>query len=135
MGVCSCYHSQVWGSHSLPGPANPQACTELEFGNTMYSFSVACKSHFLNWIFIHKVLNKSLFFLMRVSHSRATLKITEMETCKKCYFISSHLSQSEKKVHRLENLSSSETSRAIYQVLVQIISVNVFSWLAMKMLI
>lgn len=61
-GVCSCYHSQIRRSHSLSGPTNPQAFTELEFGNTMYSFSVTCKSYFLNWVFLHKVLNKSLFF-------------------------------------------------------------------------
>lgn len=57
-----------------------------------------------------------------------------MKTCTSYFFLFSHLSQSEKKVHSLENLASSESSNSIYQVLVQIIAVKMFNLLAMNIL-
>lgn len=90
--VCVPAISLKYGKGHLPtGPINSQAFTELEFGNSTYSFSVDCKSHSLNWIFLCKVLAKSLFFLVTFSHSRATSKRAEIKTRKNGFCPSSHL--------------------------------------------
>lgn len=74
------------------------------------------------------------FSLVTLIRSRAPSQRAGMKTCISYFFLFSHLSQSEKEVHRLENLASSESSNAVYQVLVQIIAVKMFNLLAMKML-
>lgn len=45
----------------VTGPTNAQTLTELTFGNIKNSFSLVCKSHFLNWIFPYNVLTNTVF--------------------------------------------------------------------------
>lgn len=133
--VCVPAISLKYGKGHLPtGPINSQAFTELEFGNSMYSFSVDCKSHSLNWIFLCKVLAKSLFFSGDIQPFKSHVKESRDKNMKKWLlsFLSSGCQG--RRVHSLENLCSSESSSAIYPVLFQIISMKIFSLLAMKML-
>lgn len=92
--ACACVPaiSLKSGKGHLPaGPINSQPFTGLEFGSSMYSFAVDCKSHSLNWIFLCKVLAKSLFFLVTFSHSRGTSKRAEMKTGRNDFCPSAHL--------------------------------------------
>lgn len=129
--MCSCYHSEIRRGHLLPGPTNSQAFTGLEFGDMMYFFCVAYKSHFLNWIFPHKIPSHCFSDDIRLFKSHI-IGIRD-ENMQKWLFFFSLISPRQRK-RFTHNLSSSESSSAIYQVLVQIISVNMFNLLAMKML-
>lgn len=59
--ACVCVPAIILKCGKVTGPINSQTTTELKFGNTKNSFRLACKSHFLNWIFPYKVLTKTLF--------------------------------------------------------------------------
>lgn len=54
--ACVCVPATILKCGKVTGPTNSQTSTEMKFGNTNNSFSLACKSHFLNWIFPYKFL-------------------------------------------------------------------------------
>lgn len=59
--ACVCVPTIILKRGKITAPTNSQTFTELKFGNTNNSFNLACKSHFLNWVFQYKVLSKTVF--------------------------------------------------------------------------
>lgn len=132
--ACVCAPAIILKCGKVTGPTNSQTLTELKFGNTTNSFRLACKSHFLNQNFPYKVLTKTVFRWWHSPIQEASHRQQGWKHAQGTFFLFSHLSQSEKKAHRLENSTSSESSNSVYQVSVQIIAVKMFNLLAMKML-